>query len=86
MKEVDVCRFTQEFELPNYFTNEAMGGKLWVIWNMNNNFEVVRMSDQLILGWVKYECINVLITFVYAKCSLYESHKLWMDMKNMFEL
>lgn len=68
LKEVAICRFAQEFDLNNFSTNEVMRGKIWVMWNMNVNFEVVCMSDQWIYGWVQHEGVKVMITFIYAKC------------------
>lgn len=73
--------FAQYFVFSNFCWNEAMGGKVWVMWSMQNGFDVVSILDQMILGWVFTDRIKVLVTSVYAKCSYYECRNLSLELE-----
>lgn len=45
MKEDAMLHFVQFFVFPNFSSNEAMGGNVWVMCNIKNDFDVVSMSD-----------------------------------------
>lgn len=51
MKEEAIIHFATILEFLNCCSNEAMGGKLWVMWNSQSMFDVVSKSDQMISGW-----------------------------------
>lgn len=69
IKEDAINKFSQVYY---FWLNEALGGKIWLMWNMLSVFDVVSMSDQMISGWVFTKQIKILVTFVYANCSYYE--------------
>ncbi|KAG6650510.1 hypothetical protein CIPAW_06G048500 [Carya illinoinensis] len=78
--EESMFHFTKFLDFPNYCSDEAMRGKVWVMWNGHDDFEVVSMLDQMITGWVVLNGIKVFVTFVYAKCSFYKRRGLWTDL------
>lgn len=61
--------FASRFSLPNFCSNEARGGKFWVMWSNQIKFDMISMSNQAILSWIVRNEVHVLITFVYAKCA-----------------
>lgn len=44
-KEEAVTRFDAILEFTNWYTNEALEGKFWVIWKLQDVFDVVGMID-----------------------------------------
>lgn len=38
--------------LPNSFNNAPVGGKVWLFWMSDFDFEVVSVSDKAIIGWL----------------------------------
>ncbi|XP_040996234.1 uncharacterized protein LOC121242446 [Juglans microcarpa x Juglans regia] len=81
VKEDSMFRFAQYLDFSNYCSNEAIGGKMWVMWNGQDDFEVESMSDQMITGWVVVNGSKVLVTFVYVKCSFSDCMGLWFDLE-----
>lgn len=64
-------QFAQKLSLLNCCSNEARGGKVWLMWSNQINFDMLSMSDQ---GLELLKETQVLIKFVYAKCS-HQEHK-----------
>lgn len=73
-------------QLLKFVSNEIVGGKIWVMWKVTNDFIVEKMSNQMVSSWVNIKGSKFLVTFIYDKCSLYEHRRLWMEMEQLLTL
>ncbi|XP_042962702.1 uncharacterized protein LOC122296976 [Carya illinoinensis] len=71
------------FGYPSYCANEAMGGKIWVLWIEELTFEMQGMSNQMISGCFSKGEDSINVVFVYAKCNPVERRLLWQEMEAM---
>lgn len=70
------------FNLPSFCSNDVMDGKIWLLWNIECKFDMVKMSNQMILGWLWPKGSKVLAMFIYAKCSSHEHKSLWVEFED----
>lgn len=80
-KEKSIHRFSKFLKFYNVCTNVSLGGKLWVLWQDEHLFVMDRVSDQMIMGWMMVNGVKILISFVYARCSMHERIRLWTDLE-----
>lgn len=67
--------------LPNYFNNGEVGGKIWIFWDAEFEFEMKSMLDQAVSGWFVHGNCRVLVTFVYASCFRRKRVEMWEFLK-----
>ncbi|XP_022854164.1 uncharacterized protein LOC111375558 [Olea europaea var. sylvestris] len=60
MDESQLQRVAYSLGFDNFCSNEAMGGKIWVIWNHQYEFDMVDMSDQMVIGWLLAGDFNII--------------------------
>ncbi|XP_042968952.1 uncharacterized protein LOC122301611 [Carya illinoinensis] len=64
-------------KLPSFANNVGVGGKIWLFWEDEIDFEFIAMSDQAISGWFIKENKKILVTLVYASCFREKRLELW---------
>lgn len=70
-------RWARWMKLPSFLNNAMVGGKIWIFWDADLEFELIDMTDQAISGWFVHGNRRVLITFVYASCFRAKGVELW---------
>lgn len=55
-------------KLSSFINNAEVGGKFWIFWVKDLDFELLAMSNQAISGWFVHGSYFILVTFVYASC------------------
>lgn len=79
-KEDKLVRLTSMLGFNNFCSNEAMGGKIWLLWQEDIAVDIVDMSDQFITGYFDVANQKLFISFVYAKCNYLERRDLWQSL------
>lgn len=51
------------------FSNQCVGGKLWLIWREGSKISVSNYSDQHVTVLIKMESRFFMVSVVYAKCN-----------------
>ncbi|XP_042972959.1 uncharacterized protein LOC122304761 [Carya illinoinensis] len=61
----------------SFVNNSDVGGKIWLFWADDLEFEMSSCSDQAISGWFSYGSARILCSFVYASCFREKRVELW---------
>lgn len=70
-------RWSRWLHLPNFCYNVDVGGKIWLFWAEDIDFQMVSKVDQSVLGWFSCDNSRVFSTFVYASCFQRQRQVLW---------
>lgn len=76
-REEKLQRLVSSLGFDDFHYNEAVGGKIWILWRAPYEFKVVSVSTYMITGWFMLEGTQTLVSFVYAKCTQVDRRRLW---------
>lgn len=65
-----------------FVNNAKVGGKIWLFWDAEMDFEMSSLSDQAISGWFIQGRCRVFVTLVYASCFSRKRLELWDFLKD----
>lgn len=82
--DVSICAIAKPFARENcmttmgnflslnyFFSNQIVGGKLWIFWKDSDVFQVLSCTPQMIIGWLLLANQRVLLTFVLCQMYVY---------------
>lgn len=72
---MDVLKNCSEFDYG--FSNQSVGGKLWLLWKDGLEVSVSQFSAQHVSVLLKVASHSVMVYVVYAKCTHMEGRDLW---------
>ncbi|XP_042964506.1 uncharacterized protein LOC122298703 [Carya illinoinensis] len=62
---------------PSFVNNAEVGGKIWLFWASEVDFQLTACSDQAISGWFVFGSTRIFSSFVYASCFREKRVELW---------
>lgn len=68
LSENKCLRWARWMKLTSFVNNAKVGGKIWLFWDGELEFDLVSLSDQAVSGCFSHGNLQVLATFVYASC------------------
>lgn len=81
MLEDRIPSFLSKFKCDYYLTNEASGAKIWLLWNLAVNVQLLTSSNQYLSVKVEENGNGFIPTAVYAKCNHLERKTLWEELE-----
>ncbi|XP_022893966.1 uncharacterized protein LOC111408437 [Olea europaea var. sylvestris] len=61
-----IGRWARNLRFENFCTNMDYGGKMWLFWSSDIEFDQIQVSSQILSGWFSRDGVRVLGSFVYA--------------------
>lgn len=74
--EDKILRFVNSLDFNDCCTNVNEGGKIWVMWNVNIQLDVVHLLSQMIMGWMVRNGSKILTIVVSSKSGFYDRRTL----------
>ncbi|KAG2685520.1 hypothetical protein I3760_10G128900 [Carya illinoinensis] len=71
------------FRLPNFCNNVEAGGKVWLFWANDIEFQLHSVMAQALSGWFSIGNSRVLTTFIYASCFQEQRRVLWTYLQDL---
>lgn len=78
-----VNKVATKLQLPSSFSNEAHGGKIWILWGADVDFDIIQISSQTISGMFSIDSFIFVVSIVYASCGYLDRRGLWRELKNL---
>ncbi|KAG2664279.1 hypothetical protein I3760_16G074400 [Carya illinoinensis] len=70
-------RWARWMGFPSCVNNAEVGGKIWLFWAAEVDFQLTACSDQAISSWFVFGSRRIFSSFVYASCFREKGLELW---------